>query len=317
MGLTELELNLTKEYGKGSAMLLSNTQRCLDVDFVSTGFISLDKILGGGLAKGRFFEIFGGTSTGKTTFALHVCNSVIESGGSVYYIDMEQALNGSYLMSLGIDPDKFLVSQPDDGNSALAMAEMAILQGVPLVVIDSVDSLVPRQELEGDFGDSNMGVRAKLISSACRKIVSAVNKNDTVVLWINQIRDNLSAYGGPVVPGGNALKFYTTQRVQLFNVGKIKDGEVVTGSRIKFSTVKNKVYPPFQSTELDIIFGTGFCKYSDLVDTAVEVGVVKKSTSWYSYGDERLGQGKNNVRDLLKDNKKLYDEIYAKVKDLG
>lgn len=312
--LLSIEKQLNKDFGAGSSMLLSNKD-ALKLDLYSTGILSLDSVLGGGIPRGRMVELFGMPSTGKTTLALQIAKVILDSGGCVYVVDMEQALNADYIKILGLDPNKLLISQPDNGNEALEMAEVAIKGGVQLVIIDSVDALVPKQEVDGDFGDSNMGSRAKLLAQACRKFQPAARESGTLILWINQLRDKFGGYAGThITTGGNALRFYTSQRIELSNIGQIKSGEAVIGNRTAVKIVKNKIFPPHKRTELDLIYGEGFSALSDLVDLATNADIIKKAGSWYSYNNEKLGQGKENVKEFLLENEEIRLKIVETLK---
>lgn len=311
----ELVKDINKEFGAGAVMSLSD-KNALVLDLIPTTILSLDAVLGGGIPKARMIEIFGMPASGKTTLALQIAKEVLSNKGYVLFIDMEQSLNADYIKSLGLVTDKFLFSQPDNGNDALEMADKAIRAGVNLVIIDSVDALVPKQEIEGDFGDANMGAKAKLLAQACRKFQPAARESGTLVLWINQLRDKFGGFAGShITTGGNALRFYTTQRLELVNIGQMKDGDNIIGNRITVKIVKNKIFPPHKKTELELIFGQGFSKLADLIDQAVNFEIIKKSGAWYSYKDEKIGQGKENVKEHLINDPKLEKELIGLVKE--
>ena len=309
---------LEKRYGRGAVMNLDGqtTQR---MEAYSTGSLGLDLGLGiGGIPKGRICEIYGPESSGKTTLALHVAAEVQKAGGTVVFIDAEHALDVSYAKKLGVDTTKLLVSQPDCGEQALEICETLIQTGsVDLVVIDSVAALVPRAELDGEMGDSLPGLQARLMSQALRKLTAVVARTNTTLLFINQIREKIGVmFGSPeTTTGGRALKFYSSVRLDIRRTGQIKDGDVVMGSRTKVKVVKNKVAPPFREVEFDIMYGVGISREGEVLDLGVEHKIVDKSGAWFSYKGERLGQGRENVKALLKDNPTLNERIRADVRN--
>ncbi len=307
---------IEKKYGKGSIMKLGENT-AMNVEAVSTGSIGLDYALGiGGVPKGRIIEIYGPESSGKTTIALHVVAEAQKTGGDAAYIDVEHALDPTYAKNLGVDIDSLLVSQPDTGEQALEIAEALVRSGaLDVVVIDSVAALVTRAEIEGDMGDSHVGVQARLMSQALRKLTSAISKSNCVVIFINQLREKVGVvYGNPeVTPGGRALKFYSSVRIEIRRGETIKvDGEMV-GAHTRAKVVKNKVAPPFKTAEFDIMYGKGISKTGEMVDMAVEVDIIKKSGAWFSYGERRLAQGRDNVKALFESDKALGAEIEEKV----
>ena len=307
---------IEKKYGKGSIMKLGENT-AMNVEAVSTGSIGLDCALGiGGVPKGRIIEIYGPESSGKTTIALHVVAEAQKTGGDAAYIDVEHALDPLYAKNLGVDIDSLLVSQPDTGEQALEIAEALVRSGaLDVVVIDSVAALVTRAEIEGDMGDSHVGVQARLMSQALRKLTSAISKSNCVVIFINQLREKVGVvYGNPeVTPGGRALKFYSSVRIEIRKGETIKvDGEMV-GAHTRAKVVKNKVAPPFKTAEFDIMYGKGISKSGEMVDMAVEFDIIKKSGAWVSYGERRLAQGRDNVKALFESDKALATEIEEKV----
>ena len=307
---------IEKKYGKGSIMKLGENT-AMNVEAVSTGSIGLDCALGiGGVPKGRIIEIYGPESSGKTTIALHVVAEAQKTGGDAAYIDVEHALDPLYAKNLGVDIDSLLVSQPDTGEQALEIAEALVRSGaLDVVVIDSVAALVTRAEIEGDMGDSHVGVQARLMSQALRKLTSAISKSNCVVIFINQLREKVGVvYGNPeVTPGGRALKFYSSVRIEIRKGETIKvDGEMV-GAHTRAKVVKNKVAPPFKTAEFDIMYGKGISKSGEMVDMAVEFDIIKKSGAWFSYGERRLAQGRDNVKALFESDKALATEIEEKV----
>ena len=308
---------LDKDYGKGSVMMLGDKpQQQLEV--VSTGSIGLDTALGvGGVPKGRIVEIYGPESSGKTTIAIHIIAEAQKKGGICAIIDAEHAFDSSYAQKLGVDVDSLLISQPDYGEQALEIADRLILSGaIDVVVIDSVAALVPKSELEGEMGDSKMGLHARLMSQALRKLTATINKTNTVCIFINQLREKIGVmFGSPeTTTGGNALKFYASVRLDIRRLAQIKDGDVAIGNRSKVKVVKNKVAPPFRIAEFDIIFGEGISKVGEIVDMGVELGIVQKSGSWFSYDSNKLGQGRDTVKQLFTDNPTLAAEIEAKIR---
>ena len=309
---------IEKDFGKGSIMRM-NSQEVNDVPVIPTGSITLDMALGvGGYPKGRVVEIYGPESSGKTTLALHVVANAQKKGGVAAYIDAEHALDPAYARKLGVDTDSLIVSQPDNGEQALEIADMLIRSGaLDVIVIDSVAALVPKAEIEGEMGDSKMGLQARLMSQALRKLTSSISKTKTVCIFINQLRDKIGVvYGNPeTTTGGNALKFYASVRIDIRRMSVIKDGEEQLGTRTKVKVVKNKVAPPFKRAEFDIMFGEGISKIGEIVDLGVDYGVVKKAGSWFSYGDRKIGQGRDAVKELLKNDDGLRNEIEAKVRE--
>jgi recombination protein RecA len=314
----ELALSqIEKQFGKGSIMRLGSREAVANGGIIPTGSLSLDAALGvGGMPRGRVVEIFGPESSGKTTLALHVIAEAQKTGGMAAFIDAEHALDAAYARKLGVDVDNLLVSQPDSGEQALEIAEMLVRSGaLDVCVIDSVAALVPKAELEGEMGDSHMGLQARLMSQALRKLTGIVSKSNTCLVFINQIREKIGVmFGNPeTTTGGRALKFYASVRADVRRVASIKDGDEVTGSRTKVKVVKNKVAPPFREAEFDIMYGVGISKEGDLIDLGTERGIVEKSGAWFSYKGERMGQGRENVKQFLKDNtdirQKIEDEL--------
>ncbi len=308
---------LKKDYGEGTIMKLGENVN-MEVQAVSTGSLSLDMALGiGGVPRGRIIEIFGPESSGKTTVALHIVAEVQKTGGEAAFIDAEHALDPVYAKALGVDIDNLLVSQPDCGEDALDITETLVRSGaIDVVVIDSVAALVPRQEIEGDMGASSVGVQARLMSQAMRKLSSVIAKSNCVVIFINQLREKVGVlYGNPeTTTGGRALKFYASVRIDVRKADQLKNGSEVYGNHVKCKIVKNKVAPPFRVAEFDILYGKGISKTSEIIDFAVALDVIKKSGSWFSYDGERIGQGKENVRKFLDENPPICDEIEAKIR---
>jgi len=294
-------------------------EKVLDIPAISTGSLALDLALGiGGVPKGRVVEIYGPESSGKTTLALHIAAESQAQGGMVAFIDAEHALDVNYARKLGVDVDNLLVSQPDTGEQALDIAEILVRSGaIDVLIIDSVAALVPRAELEGEMGDQHLGLQARLMSQALRKLTATISKSMTCVIFINQIRMKIGVmFGSPeTTTGGNALKFYASQRLDIRRIAAIKDGDQVIGSRTRVKVVKNKIAPPFKEAEFDIIFGTGISKEGDILDLAVSSGLVEKSGAWYSYDGERLGQGRENARKLLAENADVREKIAVAVKE--
>ena len=297
---------IEKQFGKGSIMRLGGIDSSLALDAIPSGSLSLDIALGvGGFPRGRVIEIFGPESSGKTTLALHVIAEAQKCGGTAAFVDAEHALDANYARKLGVDVDNLLVSQPDSGEQALEITEVLIRSGaIDIVVVDSVAALVPRAELEGEMGEAQMGLQARLMSQALRKLTGIVSKSKTCLVFINQIREKIGVmFGSPeTTTGGRALKFYSSIRVDVRRIASIKDGDEVVGSRTKAKIVKNKVAPPFREAEFDILYGEGISKEGDLLDLAVEKNIVDKSGAWFSFQGERLGQGRENARQFLKDN---------------
>ena len=309
---------IEKQFGKGAIMKLGE-EADRKIDTIGSGSIALDVALGvGGYPKGRIIEIYGPESSGKTTVALHAIAEVQKNGGYAAFIDAEHALDPVYAKKLGVDVENLLLSQPDNGEQALEIAEALIRSGaIDLVVVDSVAALVPKVELDGLMGDSHIGVLARLMSQAMRKLSGAINKTNCVAIFINQIREKVGVmFGNPeTTPGGRALKFYSSVRLDVRKNEQIKDGSVVVGNKATIKVVKNKVAPPFRSCEVDIIYGQGISKYGEVVDLAVEKNIVNKSGAWYSYNGEKLDQGKEKTIKLLKENNALFEEIYGKVRE--
>ncbi|PWS26656.1 recombinase RecA [Pedobacter yonginense] len=308
---------LEKSYGKGTIMKLGDT--AIDpIDFISTGSISLDIALGiGGVPKGRVIEIYGPESSGKTTLATHIIAEAQKKGGIAAFIDAEHAFDQFYAKKLGVDTDNLLISQPDNGEQALEIADNLIRSGaIDVIVIDSVAALVPKSEIEGEMGDSKMGLHARLMSQALRKLTGTISKTGCCCIFINQLRDKIGVmFGNPeTTTGGNALKFYASVRLDIRRISQIKDSDEVSGNRVKVKIVKNKVAPPFRIAEFDVMFGEGISKNGEIVDLGVDFGIIKKAGSWYSYGDTKLGQGRDAVKQLLSDNPELADELEVKIK---
>ena len=309
---------IEKQFGKGTIMKLGQKGAAVAVEAIPTGSISFDLALGiGGFPRGRVVEIYGPEATGKTTLALHVIAEAQRRGGQAAFIDAEHALSPSYAAQIGIDIDNLLISQPDFGEQALEIAEVLVRSGaVDVIVVDSVAALVPKAELEGEMGDAHMGLQARLMSQALRKLTAIVARSKTCFIFINQIREKIGVFiGNPeTTTGGRALKFYASLRVDVRRLSVIKDGESVVGNRAKVKIVKNKMAPPFREAQFDIIFGQGISKEGDLVDVGFETGLLEKSGTWYSYKGERVGQGRENVKKLLKENAKLAAELEAEVR---
>ena len=309
---------IEKNYGKGSIMKLGD-ENIENIEVIPTGSIALDAALGvGGYPKGRIIEIYGPESSGKTTLAIHAIAEAQKAGGIAAFIDAEHAFDRFYAEKLGVDVENLWISQPDSGEQALEIAEQLIRSSaVDIIVIDSVAALTPKAELEGDMGDSKMGLQARLMSQALRKLTAAINKTNTTCIFINQLRDKIGVvYGNPeTTTGGNALKFYASVRIDIRRMSVIKDGEEQLGTRTKVKVVKNKVAPPFKRAEFDIMFGEGISKIGEIVDLGVDYGVVKKAGSWFSYGDRKIGQGRDAVKELLKNDDGLRNEIEAKVRE--
>jgi recombination protein RecA len=307
---------IEKQFGKGSIMLLGDTHIYDNFDAISTGSLTLDIALGiGGLPKGRVVEIYGPEGSGKTTVALSVIANCQKAGGTAAFIDAEHAMDPIYARKLGVDIDNLLVSQPDTGEQALEITEMLVRSGaVDILVVDSVAALVPRAEIEGEMGDHHVGLQARLMSQALRKLTGTIAKTNTLVLFTNQIRMKIGVmFGNPeTTSGGNALKFYSSVRLDIRRIGAITQGEDVVGNQVRVKVVKNKVAPPFKKAEFDILYGEGISKEGDLIDLGVTADIIQKSGAWYSFGEERLGQGRENVRIFLKEN----DDLYVTIKDL-
>ncbi len=305
-------LQIERQFGKGSIMKLGS-QPIIDVPVISTGSIALDLALGiGGLPRGRVIEVYGPESSGKTTLALHAVANAQKQGGIAAFIDAEHALDTSYAKQLKVNCDDLLVAQPDTGEQALEIADMLIRSGaIDVIVIDSVAALVPRAEIEGEMGDSHMGLQARLMSQALRKLTGSISKTMTSLIFINQIRMKIGVvFGNPeTTTGGNALKFYSSVRLEIRRSTAIKDGQEITGNRTRVKVVKNKMAPPFKNAEFDIMYGEGISRTGEIVDLGVEKGVIDKSGSWYSYNGERIGQGRENVKSFLQDNKDLLETL--------
>lgn len=307
---------ITKQFGDGSIMKLGEAHK-VDVELIPSGALSLDLALGGGYPKGRIIEIYGPESSGKTTLTLHAIAEVQKSGGTAAFIDAEHALDPAYAKKLGVDTTNLLVSQPDNGEQALEIAEALVRSSaVDLVVVDSVAALVPQAEIEGDMGDSHMGLQARLMSQALRKLTGIINKSKTTVIFINQIRMKIGVmFGNPeTTTGGNALKFYASVRLDIRRTGQIKDGEEIIGNRTKVKVVKNKIAPPFRVAEFDIMYNEGISKTGDVLDLAVQHDVVGKSGAWFDYNEAKIGQGREATKKYLKQNPEVLTEIDAKVR---
>jgi recombination protein RecA len=309
---------LDKTYGKGTVMKMGDVA-ISDIEAISTGSLGLDIALGvGGYPRGRVIEIYGPESSGKTTLALHAIAEAQKTGGIAAFIDAEHAFDRFYASKLGIEIDNLIISQPDYGEQALEIADNLISSGaIDIVVIDSVAALTPKSEIEGEMGDSKMGLHARLMSQALRKLTGTIHKTNCTVIFINQLRDKIGVmFGNPeTTTGGNALKFYASVRLDIRRRTQIKDGEKVIGNSTKVKVVKNKVAPPFQTAEFDIMYGEGISKVGEVLDLGVEFGIVKKSGSWFSYGDTKLGQGRDAVKQVIKDNPELADELETKIKE--
>jgi recombination protein RecA len=309
---------LDKAYGKGTVMKLGDAP-IVDIDVIQTGSITLDLALGiNGFPKGRVVEIYGPESSGKTTLAIHAIAECQKNGGIAAFIDAEHAFDQFYAQKLGVDVGNLLISQPDNGEQALEIADNLIRSGaVDLVVIDSVAALTPKAEIEGEMGDSQMGLQARLMSKALRKLTGSINKAGTCCIFINQLREKIGVmFGNPeTTTGGNALKFYASVRIDIRRASQIKDGDEIIGNRVKVKVVKNKLAPPFRKAEFDIMYGAGISKVGEIVDLGVELNILKKSGSWFSYGETRLGQGRDSVKQLILDNPELMLELELKIKD--
>ena len=309
---------IDKEYGKGTVMRL-DSDAVIDIPAISTGSIALDDALGiGGIPKGRVTEIYGPESSGKTTLAIHAIAEAQKQGGIAAFIDAEHAFDSFYAKNLGVDIDSLLISQPDHGEQALEITDHLIRSGaIDIIVIDSVAALTPRAEIEGEMGDSRMGLQARLMSQALRKLTSNISKTNTCVIFINQLREKIGVmFGNPeTTTGGNALKFYASVRLDVRRIGQIKDDTDVVGNKTRVKVVKNKVAPPFKKAEFDIMYGEGISKIGEIIDLGAEFDIINKSGSWYSYGETKLGQGREAVKKLLKDNTELADEIEAKIRN--
>ena len=312
---------IQKGFGKGSIMILGENTK-MNVESISTGSVGLDKAIGiGGLPKGRIVEIYGAESSGKTTIALHCIAEAQKVGGNVAFIDAEHALDPVYAKALGVDINSLLISQPDTGEQALDIADTLVRSGaMDLIVIDSVAALVPKAEIEGEMGDTFIGLQARLMSQALRKLAGHINWSKTIVIFINQLRSTVNTgYGGgptETTAGGRALKFYATVRLEVKRIGQLKQGENVVGNRTKIKVVKNKVSPPFKVCEFDIMYGKGISKVGELLDVAIATNIIKQSGSWFSFGDRKLGQGRENIKIMIEENEELFEEIKEKVMQL-
>ncbi|HBH94135.1 MAG TPA: recombinase RecA [Ruminococcaceae bacterium] len=309
---------IIKQYGEGSVMIMGNQKAKLNVEAVSTGSLGLDMALGiGGLPKGRIVEIYGPESGGKTTVSLHAIAQVQKKGGIAAFIDVEHALDPVYARQLGVDVDQLIVSQPDTGEQALEIIEALVRSGaIDVIVLDSVAAMVTKAEIEGEMGDSFVGVQARLMSAAMRKLTAVISKSDTVAIFINQVREKIGVmYGNPeTTPGGRALKFYASVRIEVRSGETIKDGDKILGRKTKCKVVKNKVAPPFKSCEFDMIYGQGISKMGEIIDMGVELGIIKKSGSWFSYENMKIGQGRESVKKWLTENPDISDEVEGKIR---
>ena len=312
---------IEKQFGKGAVMKLGQKEAAVKADVIPTGSIAFDLSLGiGGFPRGRVIEIFGPEATGKTTLALHVIAEAQKRGGQAAFIDAEHALDPIYASKIGINVDDLLISQPDYGEQGLEIAEVLVRSGaVDVIVVDSVAALVPKAELEGEMGDAHMGLQARLMSQALRKLTAIVSRSKTCFIFINQIREKIGVFvGSPeTTTGGRALKFYASLRIDIRKLATLKEGEEVVGSRAKVKIVKNKLAPPFREAQFDIIFGEGISREGDLVDCGIQYGVLEKTGTWYSYNGERLGQGRENVKKLLKENKELANQLEQKIRQIA
>lgn len=309
---------IDKQFGEGTIMFMGENKH-MDIEHISTGSLMLDLALGiGGLPKGRIIEVYGAESSGKTTLCLHAVAEAQKAGGMAAFIDVEHALDPVYAKALGVDVDNLLVSQPDTGEQALEIIETLVRSGaIDIVVLDSVAAMATKAEIDGDMGDAHVGVQARLMSQAMRKLTAIIGKTNCVAIFINQIREKIGVlYGNPeTTPGGRALKFYASVRIDVRKGEPLKNGSDIVGSRVKCKVVKNKVAPPFKTAEFDMIFGEGISKIGEIIDCAVEFNIIKKSGSWFSYDDMKIGQGKDKVKEFLKENTQICDEIEKKVRD--
>ncbi len=308
---------IEKQFGKGSIMKMGDA-RAQKVECIPTGSISLDLALGGGIPKGRIIEVYGPESSGKTTLTLHAIAEVQRSGGTAAFIDAEHALDPAYAKRIGVDVENLLLSQPDNGEQALEIVETLVRSNaVDLIVVDSVAALVPRAEIEGDMGDSHMGLQARLMSQALRKLTGVINRSHTTVIFINQIRMKIGVmFGNPeTTTGGNALKFYASVRMDIRRIGQIKQGEAIVGNRTRVKVVKNKIAPPFREAEFDIMYNQGISRAGDILDLAAARDIVEKSGAWFAYGEGKIGQGREAAKEYLQDNPKVMEEIAKKVRD--
>ena len=310
--------NIEKSYGKGSIMMLGKRSEDENIDVFSTGSLGLDIALGiGGVPRGRVIEVYGPESSGKTTLTLHIIAEAQKVGGTCAFIDAEHALDPGYAKKLGVNIDELLISQPDTGEQALEISDTLVKsEGIDLLVIDSVAALVPRAELEGEMGDSLPGLQARLMSQALRKLTSSISKTNTMVVFINQLRMKIGVmFGSPeVTTGGNALKFYSSVRLDIRRIGAIKDKDNIIGNQTRVKVVKNKMAPPFKQVEFDIMYGEGISKIGEIIDLGVQADIIDKAGAWYSYKDEKIGQGRENTKQFLKDNPQMLEEIEAKIR---
>lgn len=315
VAITQIE----RQFGKGSIMRLGEGATCAEIGVIPTGSIGLDRALGiGGVPRGRVIEVFGPEASGKTTLVLHIIANAQKHGGFAAFVDAEHALDPTYAQKLGVDVNNLLVSQPDTGEQALEITDMLVRSGaLDLVAIDSVAALVPRAEIDGEMGETQIGLQARLMSQALRKLTGTISKSRTCVVFVNQIRMNIGVmFGNPeTTSGGRALKFYSSVRVDIRRIGSIKDGDQVVGNRTRVKVVKNKVAPPFKDAEFDILYGTGISREGELIDLGAANNVIEKSGTWYSFGKERLGQGKDNARKYLIENKDMADTIEARIRE--
>ena len=313
--------NIEKSYGKGSIMMLGKKDIDSNIDVYSTGSLGLDIALGiGGVPKGRVIEVYGPESSGKTTLTLHIIAEAQKMGGTCAFIDAEHALDPGYAKKLGVNIDELLISQPDTGEQALEISDTLVKsEGIDLLVIDSVAALVPRAELEGEMGDSLPGLQARLMSQALRKLTSSISKTNTMVVFINQLRMKIGVmFGSPeVTTGGNALKFYSSVRLDIRRIGAIKDKDNIIGNQTRVKVVKNKMAPPFKMVEFDIMYGEGISKIGEIIDLGVQADIIDKSGAWYSYKDEKIGQGRENTKQFLKDNPEMLNEIESRIRSLS
>ncbi|MFB0565231.1 MAG: recombinase RecA [Candidatus Aminicenantaceae bacterium] len=309
---------IEKQFGKGAVMKMGQKEAAIKIPAIPTGSIAFDLSLGiGGFPRGRVVEVFGPEATGKTTLALHVIAEAQNQGGQAAFIDAEHALDSGYAASVGVDVDNLLISQPDYGEQALEIAEVLVRSGaVDVIVIDSVAALVPKAELEGEMGDAHMGLQARLMSQALRKLAAIVSRSKTCFIFVNQIREKIGFFlGSPeTTTGGRALKFYSSMRIDIRRIATLKEGEKVIGNRVKVKIVKNKMAPPFKVAQFDIIYGEGISKEGDLIDCGLDIGLIEKSGTWYSYKGERIGQGRENVKKLLKENEKLKAQLDQEIR---
>ncbi len=311
---------IEKQFGKGAVMRLGEENH-MNIEAIPTGSLSLDMALGvGGVPKGRIIEIYGPESSGKTTLALHIVAEAQKQGGIAGFIDAEHALDPVYAKNIGVNIDDLYISQPDNGEQALEITETMVRSGaVDIIIVDSVAALVPKTEIEGDIGDSHVGLQARMMSQACRKLTSAISKTNCIVIFINQLRDKIGNFYGPseTTTGGRALKFYASVRLDVRRIEQIKQGGEAVGNRVKVKVVKNKVAPPFKDAEFDIMFGEGISRAGDILDLAVKHNIIQKSGAWFSYNDQKIGQGRENAKKYLSDNPDVMDEVSDKVRALA